>query len=95
VMIEYERWEPGDIKSDAPNGSKSKEFFYINYGNCGAAIKAAGDHLYTVSANPAEFPDFPFGRVVPAKYSVDILGILGSPFAPKETTAQITHVRSS
>jgi len=83
VLIEYDRYEPDDVKSDAPNGSKSKDFLYINYGNCGASIKDAGDHLYSVSANPAEFPDFlSAGRAckIQCRYS----GILGSPFAPKE-----------
>lgn len=83
-VIVYEIWEPGDIKNDAPNGSRSNEFLFINYGNCGASIAAAGDHLFTTSVNPAEFPDFPFGKVVPAKHQVQLLGICGSPFAPKE-----------
>ena len=57
AMIEYEQWEPGDIKPDQENGSKSKEYLYVNYGNTGAAIVTAGDSIYDVSANPAEFPD--------------------------------------
>ena len=43
----------------------------------------------TTSKNPAEFPDFPFGKVVPANYEIDILGILGSTFAPGENDGTI------
>ncbi len=83
-VVVYEILEPGDISPDDENGSKSNSFVFINYGNCGGSISSSGDHLYTASKNPAEFPDFPFGRVVPAKHQVEILGILGSAFAPKE-----------
>ena len=86
TLIEYELWEPGDIKPEMENGSKAKEYFFIGYGNTGGNIAAAGDHLYDTPATPAEFPDFPFGKVVPAKYEIDILGLLGSPFAPGENT---------
>jgi len=83
-MVEYQILEPADIKSDQPNGSASKEYFFINYGNCGASIQATASNQYTTSKCPAEFPDFPFGKVVPAKHEVELLGILGSTFAPKE-----------
>lgn len=83
TLIEYEQYEPGDISPEQENGPRSKEYLMVNYGNTGAAISGPGDHLYDTSANPAEFPDFPFGTVVPAKHEVEVLGILGSPFAPK------------
>lgn len=85
-VVIYEIWDPADIKNDAPNGSRSNEYLFVNYGNCGASISSNGDHLYTTSKNPAEFPDFPFGGVVPAKHQIDILGICGSTFAPKENS---------
>lgn len=84
VMCQYQILEPGDIKPDAPNGSAATEYLFINYGNCGAAIKTEKDNLLDVSKNPAEFPDFPFGKVVPAGHEIDLIGILGSTFAPKE-----------
>ncbi|MBA7581847.1 hypothetical protein ES708_23758 [subsurface metagenome] len=83
-VVVYEILEPGDISPEDENGSKSNSFVFINYGNCGGNISSEGDHLYTTSKNPAEFPDFPFGRVVPAKHQIEIMGILGSAFAPKE-----------
>jgi len=83
-VVVYEQWEPADIKSDHENGSTSKEYFYMNYGNTGATINASGDQKYDTPQTAAEFPDFPFGAVVPAKHEIDILGICASPFAPGE-----------
>jgi len=82
TLIEYELWEPGDISPDMLNGSKSKQYSFINYGNTGGSIETAGDHIYNTSKNPAEFPDFPFGKVCPAKHNIEISGILGSPYIP-------------
>lgn len=84
VMVEYEVHDAGDQLETAENGSQATEFFFINYGNAGASIQATASNILTTSANPAEFPDFPFGKVVPSNFEVDILGILGSTFAPKE-----------
>jgi len=85
-VVIYQIWDPGDIKPEMENGSRSKEYMLINYGNCGGDIQATADNLFSTSKNPAEFPDFPFGKVCPARYEVEIHGILGSAFAPKENT---------
>jgi hypothetical protein len=82
VLI-YEVYDAEDMKPEMPNGSRATQYMFINYGNCGASIQATADNLYTTSKNPAEFPDFPFGKVCPAKYKMHILGICGSPFAPR------------
>ena len=82
-LIIYEILEPGDIKPEDENGSGAPSYVFINYGNCGASIQAATSNLLDTSANPAEFPDWPFGKVVPAKHEIELLGICGSPFAPK------------
>jgi hypothetical protein len=84
TLILYEQHEPADIKPDQENGSKSKEYFFLNYGDTGAAINVAGDTLYDNPVTPAEFPDFPYGKVVPAKHEISLLGIAASPFAPGE-----------
>jgi len=84
TVILYEQWDPADIKVDQENGSRSKEYFYLNYGNTGAAINASGDSLFDTAVSPAEFPDFPYGKVVPAKHEISVFGILASPFAPAE-----------
>jgi len=83
-QVVYEQWEPGDIKPDQENGSLSKEYLFLNYGNCGGNVNVSGDSLYNTPKTPAEFPDFPFGKVVPAKHEISILGILASSFAPQE-----------
>ncbi len=82
-LIFYVIYDPADIDPEMENGSASKKYVFVNYGNCGGPIQAATSNLFTTSANPAEFPDFPFGKVVPAKHEIEILGICGSPFAPR------------
>jgi len=82
TMIVYEVYDPEDITAEQENGSLSTEYFFLNYGTTGAAITSPGDDLYDTPVSPAEFPDFPYGKVVPAKYEIDILGICGSPRCP-------------
>jgi hypothetical protein len=82
----YEIHERDDMKSDMANGSKSKEYVFINYGNSGGNINISGDTLIQTPQTPAEFPAFPFGKTVPPRTSIDFLGILASDFAPSENT---------
>lgn len=89
-VVIYEIHEAGDMTPDMENGSKSPSYVFLNYGNCGGAITAIGDKLYTTSVSPSEFPSFPLGAVVPAKHQIEILGICASPFAPKENLT-LTH----
>jgi len=79
IAILYDIYEPGDISPDMENGSEAKEYMLINYGRKGASGNLAdGDNEYTYSKLPSEFPDFPFGKDVPAKTTIDIFGILAS-----------------
>lgn len=82
TMIVYEIYDPEDISAEMENGSLSTEYLFLNYGTTGASITTPGDALYDTPVSPAEFPDFPFGKVVPAKYEIDIHGICGSPRCP-------------
>lgn len=84
AIIVYEQWEPADISPEMENGSKSLEYLFINYGDTGGVISSATNTLYDNPVSPAEFPDFPFGKVVPAKHEIDIIGILASPRASGE-----------
>jgi len=77
-MVIYEEHDAGDIKKEMPNGSEAKEYLFINYGRVAAAITTSTSTIFSVVQTPAEFPDFPFGKDVPAGYEIDILGILGS-----------------
>lgn len=87
TMIIYEIYDPEDISAEQENGSLSNEYFFLNYGTTGAAITTPADDLYDTVVSPAEFPDFPYGKVVPARFEIDILGICGSPRCPGANAA--------
>lgn len=77
-LIDYEIWDADDITPEMENGSKSISYLYINYGQSGASINVATDVVLDTPNNPAEFPDFPFGKIVPANRSIELHGILAS-----------------
>jgi len=77
--IVYDIYESGDIASDMENGSEASEYLLINYGRKASSGNLAdGDNEYTYTKLPSEFPDFPFGKDVPAKTTIDLYGILAS-----------------
>jgi len=78
IMIIYEKYDAGDIKATDPNGSESKEYVFVNYGRVANTITTSGDHEVSNCITTKEFPDFPFGKTVPSKTTIDILGVLGS-----------------
>jgi len=75
VRANYQILEPGDIKPDQENGSLSKEYLHFNYGTNSAQINAGAEGKIDKCLTPIEFPDFPFGAIVPPKTEIDILGI--------------------
>lgn len=84
VAMLYDKYEEDDITADMPNGEKSNTRVWVNYGDSGAAITTAGDHVLDTPVNPAEFDDFPFGEDAPDNKNTEILGICASDFAPTE-----------
>jgi len=80
VMIIYDRYTAGDIQATEPNGTESNIFTFIQYAKIGSTPSASGDFLINTALTPAEFPDFPCGKVVPARHVIELLGIVGSPF---------------
>ena len=84
VIIVYDIYDAGDIQADMPNGSDAKEYTFINYLDIGTALTAAGDGLLDTSLSPSEFPAFPAGVSVPAKTTIDLLALVGSPFVMGE-----------
>jgi len=74
----YEEYDAADNKPTDPNGSDSKEYLYVNYGRTAAAVTTSVSTIIDTAVTPAEFPDFPFGKVVPSKLEVELLGILAS-----------------
>ncbi|MBA7553886.1 hypothetical protein ES705_46490 [subsurface metagenome] len=79
VTLIYEIHDAGDITPTMPNGSASPEYLFINYVSNELAIDADGESLLDKSLCPAEFPEFPIVKDVPAKTTIEILGIVGSP----------------
>lgn len=80
VIIVYDEYEAGDNKATDPNGSQAKEYTFIQYMSTSETPTASQDVLLDTSLSPAEFPDFPCGHVVPAKHTIEMLGIVGHPF---------------
>lgn len=93
IEIIYERYEAGDIVSTQENGSESLEYMFINYGDVGSAITTAGDYLINTVNSPAEFPDFPIGKDVPAKTEIDLIGLLATEGYDWDGAAQITYTK--
>ena len=79
VTLVYEIHDAGDIVPSMPNGSGALEYIFLNYVTNGSAIAEDGDSLLDKILCPAEFPDFPIAKDVPAKTRISILGIVGSP----------------
>ena len=80
VILVYDRHSAGDVIETEPNGSKSKIYTLIQYAKVGITPTATGDVKIDTSLTPAEFIDFPCGKVVPPLYTVELLGIVGCPF---------------
>ncbi|GAI88922.1 unnamed protein product, partial [marine sediment metagenome] len=81
MVVVYDIYDAGDIRSDMANGTASKNFSFIQYMRESAVLAASGDMLLDTSITPAEFPDFPAGRAVPANMSIKLHGIHGNPVA--------------
>jgi len=77
VLVIYEKYDAGDIKSDMPNGSEAKEYIYVAYGRPSETVKSSGTYTYDTMVNPEEFADFPFEGECPAKTEIELLGITG------------------
>ena len=80
VTLVYEIHDAGDKLPTDPNGSKSKEYLFLNYVTNLAAIAEDGEFLLDKILVPAEFPDFPIAKDVPSRTRISILGIAGSPY---------------
>jgi len=86
VTVVYDIYDAGDIRKDMPNGTDANEFTFVQYMTASAALESVGDHLLDVSLSPAEFPDFPCGRPVPPKHTIELLAIVGHPVSNGDGT---------
>lgn len=81
LVVVYDTYAAGDILATMPNGSDAKEYTFMQYMESSDTLSADGDMLLDVSLSPAEFPDFPCGKVVPARHTIQLLGLVGNPYA--------------
>lgn len=79
VVIVYDTYDAGDIRTDMVNGTDSKEYMFIQYMNSATSVTEEQTVELDTSLSPAEFPDFPCGKSVPANTEIDILGLVGCP----------------
>jgi len=79
VVIVYEIYDGGDIRADMPNGTDSKEYLFMQYMASAGTVDSTESLTLDTSLSPAEFPDFPCGKAVPANTQIDILGLVGCP----------------
>lgn len=80
IMIIYDEYDAGDIRADMPNGSAAKEYTFLQYMSTSLTPTASQSLLLDTSLSPAEFPDFPCGKNVPAGTQITLLGLMGHPF---------------
>ncbi|MBA7586814.1 hypothetical protein ES708_28820 [subsurface metagenome] len=92
IIVIYDIYDANDILATIPNGSESKEYNFIQYMTASADLTTEGDHRLDVSLSPAEFPDFPCGKVVPARHTIDILGVAGTPY--NASTSAIAYIKT-
>jgi len=87
VVIVYDTYDAGDIRADMFNGTDSKEYMFIQYMDTSATVDATETVELDTSLSPAEFPDFPCGKAVPANSEIEILGLVGSPSGDGDSAA--------
>ena len=90
VVIVYDRYDAGDIRADMPNGTDSKEYMFIQYMDTSETVDASEDVVLDVSLSPAEFPDFPCSRAVPANTEIEMLGLVGCPVGVGISDSDVT-----
>ena len=96
VLLVFDRYDAGDIHADMPNGSDAKEYIFMQYMDIVTGVSASGDALFDTSLSPAEFPDFPCGKAVPANYRITLLGLVGTPWQAGESGPKgyyTTHIK--
>lgn len=81
IIILYDRFDGGDIRADMPCGTDAKNYGFLQYLRESAVLTASGDMHLDTSLTPAEFPDFPAGKAVPAKARIKLHGIAACPVA--------------
>jgi len=86
VILVYDEYDAGDITATMPNGSQASEYTFLQYMSTSETPVASQDVLFDTSLSPAEFPDFPAGKNVPANHEITLLGLVGHPFTTGAAT---------
>lgn len=81
IIVLYDRFDAGDIRADMPCGTDSKIYGFLQYLRESTLLQADGDMVLDTAITPAEFPDFPAGKAVPAKMKIRLHGIAACPYA--------------
>lgn len=91
VVIVYDMYEAGDITAAMPNGTNAKEYMFMQYMASAGTVDSTETLLLDTSLSPAEFPDFPCGKAVPANNKIDILGLVGCPCGQGTSASNKTY----
>lgn len=96
VVLVFDRYAAGDIMADMPNGSGAKEYVFMQYMDIVTGRAGDGDALFDTALSPAEFPDFPCQKVVPANHRITMLGLVGCPWCDGQADNKgfyTTHIK--
>ncbi len=91
VVIVYDTYDAGDITAIMPNGTDSKEYLFMQYMVSAGTVDSTETLTLDTSLSPAEFPDFPCGKAVPANNTIEILGLVGCPVGSGTSAANKTY----
>lgn len=80
VIIVFDEHDAADLRPDMVNGSEGKEYNFLQYMSTSETPTGSQDVTIDTSLSPAEFPDFPAGKAVPANHTITLLGLFGCPF---------------
>jgi hypothetical protein len=82
IFAVADSYDAADVKSSEQCGSKSPDVLFMNYGTNGSAVTSAGYTKLSLSRNPAEMVNFPYGipgsGLVPAGKKAHIYVIGGA-----------------
>lgn len=93
VQVLYDEYEANDVSSTERNGPDSNSYDYISYGRYSTTL-AAGENKLVTTQTTTEYPDFPFGDIVPAKSRIVCHGIAFSGIG-KSTSSQANQQRTN
>lgn len=74
--VTYSIHDPEDITDEMENATGAASYIHFNYGTNSDQIEIDSNGDFDKCLTPAEFPDFPFGAIVPAKTQIEILALL-------------------